>query len=525
MTKAYIMLFLKKVLELLSGYGEYSNYVITEFYVLVFIVACVAVYVLCNLKKIKLTGALMILIPFIIPIVNFWIISPVLLSVNEEIDQIYQEAMRQAEEGNYEQALTNWEKVLDLKKGNAFYYAGYADTLFKVGKYDEAKDQYSLAIQFGDSAEYHDALGDVFFCENKYDQAYEEYSCARSIDPEVAKYGLNMCKASYAVGDYRQVCNDYEQNMIFLKDSSYSDDELYLTYVIYGKALDQVGRYEDAYLVLNRAYSIDSNSTDLCNWIKLENARKNLQTDPDNPALLNEVGNCLYYIKDYTRAYDLYAKAISLQDNPDYYYNISHNAYMMGDLDLSLKWLNKVRCSFPDHELCNNFFDLVAAEKKCSGDIYGADDLFDLAKACFEYGDNYRASELLSYLLDEFPENEEYEQCYELCKLDSDVDKNPGDYDMREKYANALFDAGFYSKSEDECLALIEANSLDVDVARYNNLLGCIYYNYGMDCPDRWYFDRSLDYFLLASSLNEQSELYNENVCLLREYINLYYAS
>ena len=127
----------------------------------------------------------------------------------------------------------------------------------------------------------------------------------------------------------------------------------------------------------------------------------------------------------------------------------------------------------------------------------------------------------MSYLL----ENEEYEQCYELCKLDSDVDKNPGDYDMREKYANALFDAGFYSKSEDECLALIEANSLDVDVARYNNLLGCIYYNYGMDCPDRWYFDRSLDYFLLASSLNEQSELYNENVCLLREYINLYYAS
>jgi cytochrome c-type biogenesis protein CcmH/NrfG len=75
-----------------------------------------------------------------------------------------------------------------------------------------------------------------------------------------------------------------------------------------------------------------------------------LQTEPNNPALLAELGNVYYDTQNFRQAIDYYAKSLAIKNDPNVGTDMGTAYYYAGDPDTALGEFEKVLKAYPNFE-------------------------------------------------------------------------------------------------------------------------------------------------------------------------------
>ena len=167
--------------------------------------------------------------------------------------KLLQEARQAAEEGDWQQALQKYDRLVELSPDNGEVYNGRGAILLEQGKYELALDDLEKAVeQSRDNAIYWYNLGLVRYCLNQYEESVEALSQAISLNFEYADaYGQRS--AAYAcLGQYEQAEADLEQAETLEPGSN----TVYLA--LLGNAYLTVGELERARNALDQAIAIEA---------------------------------------------------------------------------------------------------------------------------------------------------------------------------------------------------------------------------------------------------------------------------
>lgn len=167
--------------------------------------------------------------------------------------KLLQEARQAAEEGDWQQALQKYDRLVELSPDNGEVYNGRGAILLEQGKYELALEDLEKAVeQSRDNAIYWYNLGLVRYCLNQYEESIEALSQAISLNVEYADaYGQRS--AAYAcLGQYEQAEADLEQAETLEPGSN----TVYLA--LLGNAYLTVGELERARNALDQAIAIEA---------------------------------------------------------------------------------------------------------------------------------------------------------------------------------------------------------------------------------------------------------------------------
>jgi len=116
------------------------------------------------------------------------------------------------EEGRSDQALGDFQAVLEDSPDNREALIGLATALARLGRNEEAKARYQRAAELDpDDAAPRIGVADVFLGEGSLDQALANFQAARQLDPMSERARLGEAQALHALGEHRQLLERLEE--------------------------------------------------------------------------------------------------------------------------------------------------------------------------------------------------------------------------------------------------------------------------------------------------------------------------
>jgi tetratricopeptide (TPR) repeat protein/serine/threonine protein kinase len=223
--------------------------------------------------------------------------------------------------GQYNDALSAFNKALELdpNKAHAWYYKGI--TLRSLGQYNDALTALDKAIQLDPNKAYAwNSKGNALADLGQYSDALTAYNEALQLDPNDVYAWTNKGNALVDLGQYSDALTAYNKALQLDPNKAY-------TWNGKGNALTDLGQYSDALTAYNKALELDPNyafawngkGNALNNLKRYDEAlaalNKALELDPNNARPWNNKGNALDGLGQYSDALMAYDKALQLDPN------------------------------------------------------------------------------------------------------------------------------------------------------------------------------------------------------------------
>ncbi|WP_193200173.1 tetratricopeptide repeat protein [Nostoc sp. MG11] len=256
----------------------------------------------------------------------------------------------------YKEALAAYDKAIQIQPDYLEAWIGRSYVLGMLQRYQEAIASFDRAIQLkGDNPEVWNAKGEALSNLNQYDEAIKSYDQAIELNPDDYeawyKKGLalqNLKRYKDAIAAYDKVVElkpDYEQ----------------VWYNI-GNSLVNLQRYQDAFTAYDKAVQYKPNYYQA--WLSRGNILLNLQRYPEAIESFNQVikynprnyqawynlGWSLHQSQRYQAAVEAYNKAAAIKRN-DYqvWYNLGNSQYNLQKYEDAIASYNRAVRYKPDH--------------------------------------------------------------------------------------------------------------------------------------------------------------------------------
>ncbi|NEQ39274.1 MAG: tetratricopeptide repeat protein [Okeania sp. SIO3I5] len=394
---------------------------------------------------------------------------------------------------DYEAAIADYNKAIELKPDRALYYENRGDAYFKIGEKQKGIKDYDKAIsldpdsadkyynsrgkQLYDLGDYEAALADInkvieskpdhaLFYENRgsaYFQIGEkqkgikDYEKAISLDPESADYYYNSRgEWLYRLEDSEAAIADYNKAIELKPDRA-------LYYSNRGDAYFQIGEKQKGIKDYDKAISLDPESAHkYYNWrgwwlhiledseAALADINKAIELKPDRAFYYKNRGNAYFQIGEKQKGIKDYDKAISLDpESADYYNWRGVKLYRLEDYEAAIADYNKAIELKPDRAFYyknrgNAYFQIGEKQKG----IKDYDKAISLDPESADYYYNWRGVKLYGL--------EDYEAA--IADYNKAIELKPDDASYYQNRGNAYFEIGAKQKgTENEGLGDYEA--------------------------------------------------------------------
>ena len=227
--------------------------------------------------------------------------------------------------GDYEGAVREFERALDLDPESDAAYRGLATSYASMGKMKQAEAAYLRAISV--RKEYwggYSALGAFYYKQARYDDAAAQFRHVIELAPENARGYTNLGGVYYLQGKYKQAQELYEKSLA-LQPGYRAYSNLGTLYFFNGRYADAARMFEKALELNNTDSRVWRNLADAYNWDpgEREKARavyeragnlieKELQVNPRDSTLRLELADCESMLGHFGRAVKLVKQALSL---------------------------------------------------------------------------------------------------------------------------------------------------------------------------------------------------------------------
>ncbi|HZD83851.1 MAG TPA: tetratricopeptide repeat protein, partial [Nitrososphaeraceae archaeon] len=210
------------------------------------------------------------------------------------INSLDQAASALYDSGQYQKAITYYDKILDIDPKYPPSLNGKAKALISLGLYNEALTYLSKALEIEPSNEAAlankgialNSRGDELYNEGKYQEAITYYNKALAIDPKNAGSLNGKAKALISLGQYNKALTYLSEALEI--EPSYED-----ALANKGIALVNIGHHSEALKSIDAALAIDPNDT----------------------YALNAKGNAFDGLGNYKEAITYYDKALAIDPN------------------------------------------------------------------------------------------------------------------------------------------------------------------------------------------------------------------
>ena len=235
---------------------------------------------------------------------------------------------------NYQEALSAYDKAIQIQPDYQNAWKGRGFALSKVRRYKEAISSFDKALKLQpESPEVLNAKGEALSNLNRYDEAIKSYDKAVGLQPEYHQAWDNKAWALYKLKRYQDALSTYEK-VVQLKPSN--ERAWYHS----GNALVNLDRENDAFKAYSRAVQYKPDFYQA--WLSrgnvlitlrryseaIESFKEVLKYQPNNFDALYSQGWALHKSQRYEQAVASYDKAIALKRN-DYrvWYNRGNSLY------------------------------------------------------------------------------------------------------------------------------------------------------------------------------------------------------
>lgn len=274
-----------------------------------------------------------------------------------EFYRVFDLAWELAEKGQYESAIREWRKALELSPGDARVYMNLGVALVRAGKPDEGikNCQQALDIDPG-NPEAHLNLGIALAGTGKLDEAITHYQKALEIDPDYPEAHSNLGVALAGKGKLDDAIARYREALEVKPDYAEVHSNL-------GVALARTGKLDEAIAHFQKALEISPNSAEVHNNLtralakagKIDEAiarfQQVLETNPDSAELHNSLGVALVWKRRADEAIVQFERALAL--NPELteaHYNLGDTLYyLQGKVPEALAHWREVLRKQPNH--------------------------------------------------------------------------------------------------------------------------------------------------------------------------------
>lgn len=242
---------------------------------------------------------------------------------------------------NYQAAISQWEKALDLKPNDAEVCNFVGIAWHRIGNYDKAVEYFKRAKAI--NPEYVDAvnnLGYIFFLQKRYREALVEFELAVKLKPTYQQAVDNL-RATKAFLDGRMKLRSYQ-----LYQHAAKAEEPDIQIKRYSEVLTADSMYAEAHNNIGVAYVYQD---------KLDSAiyhlRKAVKIDPEYSEALNNLGFVFDQLGDHLSAQKLYLASLKKRPgNITALQNLGSSYYESGDKGDSLKVYEKIILIHPGNE-------------------------------------------------------------------------------------------------------------------------------------------------------------------------------
>jgi tetratricopeptide (TPR) repeat protein/S1-C subfamily serine protease len=228
---------------------------------------------------------------------------------------------------DYEGALRDYNKAIELTPDNALYYSHRGDAYFQIGEKQKGIDDYDKAINLNrESAhKYYNWRGVELNKLEDYEGALRDYNKAIELTPDNALYYSNRGDAYFQIGEKQKGIDDYD------KAISLDPESAHKYYNWRGVELNKLEDYEGALRDYNKA----------------------IELTPDNALYYSHRGDAYFQIGEKQKGIDDYDKAISLDPESahKYYNRRGVKLYKLEDYEGALRDINKPIELTPDNAL------------------------------------------------------------------------------------------------------------------------------------------------------------------------------
>lgn len=204
-----------------------------------------------------------------------------------------------AKKGEYEAALKEWRKILEMQPDDAHALNNYGQTLARAGRTDEAIAEMRKALAVRpEYAEAENNLGFVLASTGRANEAVEHYRAAISDKPGYAEAHLNLGRALATLGRVDDALAEYGQALAINPEYAEAENAS-------GLALAQQDRLDEAVEAYGKAIAIDAKYADAYNNLGVARARqqrladaielfgKVAELDPNSQEVENNLGHAL----------------------------------------------------------------------------------------------------------------------------------------------------------------------------------------------------------------------------------------
>lgn len=256
--------------------------------------------------------------------------------------------------GRFQQAVTEFQRAIELEPTNEDPYWRLARTYAKVNKPDEAEKTYqTLIAQRPRYYQGYNVLGIFYLQQGQYKKAAEMFSKLLELAPEVQEGYANLGAADLYMGRDEDAINAFEHSIkIRPSPAAYSN---------LGTAYFRARRYSEAARSYKQAINYDENNHDL--WGNLADAyyfggnrseamtayRKQLglalqqlNVNPKDAGLLGDVASCYAVLGDRSRALEYLDRSLRLgHGDKDLLFTSAVVYNELGETAVALEWLRK----------------------------------------------------------------------------------------------------------------------------------------------------------------------------------------
>jgi len=234
---------------------------------------------------------------------------------------------------NYDEALKDYNKAIELKPDWEYPYNGRGNVFYKCYRDDEALKDYNKAIELKPDWERpYNGRGNVFSQLDRYDEALKEYNKATELKPDWEYPYNNRGNVFYQLGRYDEAIKEYNRATELKPDLEYP-------YSGRGKVFSQLDRYDEALKEYNKATELK----------------------PDWEYPYNGRGDVFYQLDRYDEALKDYNKATEIDPNMTApYYNRGLIFYALNKYeDALLNYQN----AYDRYKQNDNYYKLEAKKK------------------------------------------------------------------------------------------------------------------------------------------------------------------
>jgi len=263
--------------------------------------------------------------------------------------------------GQYREAVSEYQRALELEPGNESAYLGLALAYEHLGAIAEAEQTYQRAIDSHPNSPYtYNALGTFYLRRDQYDKAVQMLQKVITLAPEGHAAYVNLGATYNEMGKYEKAIEPLNKS-ILLRPTYAAYTNLGVAYGGLGRFAEEATAYEEAIKLNPKQYVIWGNLGEARYYTGAKNealtayrkavelANEELKVNPHDPDVLSNLANYYSVLGDRNHALLYLQQALAYGHNDkDILVDAASVYNHLGETGLAVEWLGKaVEAGYP----------------------------------------------------------------------------------------------------------------------------------------------------------------------------------